>query len=47
MIRLVPYPNENHGLSRSGEPWLRGERLQHITGWLDKWLPGKDAGTCE
>jgi dipeptidyl aminopeptidase/acylaminoacyl peptidase len=42
---MVRFPNENHELSRSGKPWHRVERLQHIVGWFDKWLLGKDAGT--
>jgi dipeptidyl aminopeptidase/acylaminoacyl peptidase len=42
---MVRFPNENHDLSRSGKPWHRVERLQHIVGWFDKWLLGKDSGT--
>jgi dipeptidyl aminopeptidase/acylaminoacyl peptidase len=41
---MVRFPDENHELSRSGKPWHRVERLQHIVGWMDKWLTGKDAG---
>jgi dipeptidyl aminopeptidase/acylaminoacyl peptidase len=37
---MVRFPNENHELSRSGQPWHRIERLQHIVGWFDKWLLG-------
>jgi dipeptidyl aminopeptidase/acylaminoacyl peptidase len=37
---MVRFPNENHDLSRSGQPWHRIERLQHIVGWFDKWLMG-------
>jgi dipeptidyl aminopeptidase/acylaminoacyl peptidase len=37
---MVRFPNESHELSRSGQPWHRIERLQHITGWFDKWLKG-------
>jgi hypothetical protein len=37
---MVRFPNESHELSRSGQPWHRIERLQHITGWFDKWLMG-------
>jgi dipeptidyl aminopeptidase/acylaminoacyl peptidase len=37
---MVRFPNENHELSRSGQPWHRIERLQHIVGWFDKWLMG-------
>jgi dipeptidyl aminopeptidase/acylaminoacyl peptidase len=39
---MVRFPGENHELSRSGKPWHRVERLQHIVGWFDKWLLGKD-----
>jgi dipeptidyl aminopeptidase/acylaminoacyl peptidase len=38
---MVRFPRENHELSRSGEPWHRVERLQHIVGWMDHWLQGK------
>ncbi len=37
---MVEFPRETHELSRSGEPWHRIERLQHIVGWFDKWLLG-------
>ncbi len=37
---MVRFPNEGHELSRSGQPWHRVERLQHIVGWFDKWLLG-------
>ncbi len=37
---MVRFPNEGHDLSRSGNPWHRVERLQHIVGWFDKWLLG-------
>ncbi len=42
---MVRFPRENHELSRSGEPWHRVERLQHIVGWMDKWLQGKQVET--
>ncbi|MBA3640446.1 MAG: S9 family peptidase [Acidobacteria bacterium] len=35
---MVRFPNENHDLSRSGKPWHRIERLQHMVGWFDKYL---------
>ena len=38
---MVRFPRETHELSRSGKPWHRVERLQHIVGWIDKWLEGK------
>ncbi len=37
---MVRFPNETHELSRSGQPWHRIERLQHIVGWFDKWIMG-------
>ena len=37
---MVKFPNETHELSRSGQPWHRIERLQHIVGWFDRWLMG-------
>jgi dipeptidyl aminopeptidase/acylaminoacyl peptidase len=41
---MVRFPDESHELSRSGKPWHRVERLQHIVGWMDKWLLGKETG---
>jgi dipeptidyl aminopeptidase/acylaminoacyl peptidase len=38
---MVRFPRETHELSRSGEPWHRVERLQHIVGWMDQWLLGR------
>jgi len=38
---MVRFPDESHELSRSGRPWHRVERLQHILGWFDKYLMGK------
>ncbi|MDP2321954.1 MAG: S9 family peptidase [Acidobacteriota bacterium] len=35
---MVRFPDENHDLSRTGKPWHRVERLQHIVGWFDKYL---------
>ena len=37
---MVRFPNESHELSRSGGPWHRVERLEHIVGWFDHWLMG-------
>jgi len=42
---MVRFPGESHELSRSGRPWHRVERLQHIVGWFDKYLMGKDTGS--
>jgi len=35
---MVVFPRETHELSRSGEPWHRIERLDHIVGWFDRWI---------
>ena len=40
---MVRFPDESHELSRSGKPWHRVERLQHILAWFDKYLQGKPA----
>ncbi|HVP47292.1 MAG TPA: S9 family peptidase [Bryobacteraceae bacterium] len=37
---MVVFPRETHELSRSGEPWHRIERLEHIVGWFDQWMMG-------
>lgn len=37
---MIRFPDESHELSRSGQPWHRVERLQHIVGWFDHWLMG-------
>jgi prolyl oligopeptidase PreP (S9A serine peptidase family)/Tol biopolymer transport system component len=39
---MVRFPDESHELSRSGKPWHRVERLQHIVGWFDKYLLRKN-----
>jgi dipeptidyl aminopeptidase/acylaminoacyl peptidase len=38
---MVRFPSESHELSRSGAPWHRVERLQHIVNWFDKYLQDK------
>jgi dipeptidyl aminopeptidase/acylaminoacyl peptidase len=38
---MVRFPGESHELSRSGNPWHRVERLQHIVNWFDIYLQGK------
>jgi dipeptidyl aminopeptidase/acylaminoacyl peptidase len=38
---MIRFPNESHELSRSGQPWRRIERLQHIVNWFDKYLLDK------
>ncbi|MBZ5533762.1 MAG: S9 family peptidase [Acidobacteriia bacterium] len=40
-VIMVRFPGESHELSRSGQPWHRVERLQHIVGWFDKYLQGQ------
>jgi dipeptidyl aminopeptidase/acylaminoacyl peptidase len=40
-VVMVRFPGESHELSRSGQPWHRVERLQHIVGWFDKYLQDK------
>ena len=37
-VELVRFPNESHGLSRTGQPKHRIERLNFITGWFDRHL---------
>jgi dipeptidyl aminopeptidase/acylaminoacyl peptidase len=39
---MVRFPGETHELSRSGQPWHRVERLQHIVAWFDKYLMGRN-----
>jgi dipeptidyl aminopeptidase/acylaminoacyl peptidase len=40
-VVMVRFPGESHELSRSGGPWHRVERLQHILNWFDMHLQGK------
>ena len=40
-VVMVRFPGESHELSRSGQPWHRVERLQHIVRWFDKYLRAK------
>lgn len=37
-VLFVRFEGQSHGLSRSGHPKLRQERLQHILGWFEKYL---------
>lgn len=46
-VVMVRFPDETHELSRSGKPWHRTERLQHIVGWFDKYLQGKKVETYD
>lgn len=36
--RFVRYPNESHGMSRTGKPWHRVHRLQEIAAWFARFL---------
>jgi dipeptidyl aminopeptidase/acylaminoacyl peptidase len=40
-VVMVRFPGESHELSRSGKPWHRVERLEHIVNWFDKYLQGR------
>lgn len=35
---MVRFPNENHELSRSGQPKHRVERLEYILAWFDRYI---------
>jgi dipeptidyl aminopeptidase/acylaminoacyl peptidase len=35
---MVLFHEENHDLSRSGNPKARQKRLMEITNWMDKYL---------
>lgn len=37
-VEFVRFPGSNHELSRSGDPELRIERLNHICRWFEKYL---------
>lgn len=37
-VKFVRFPGANHELSRSGDPDMRMERLNHIVGWFEKYL---------
>lgn len=37
---MVRFPGESHELSRSGQPWHRIERLEHIVNWFEIYLKG-------
>jgi dipeptidyl aminopeptidase/acylaminoacyl peptidase len=41
-VVMVRFPEESHELSRSGKPWHRVERLEHIVNWFDKYLQGRE-----
>jgi dipeptidyl aminopeptidase/acylaminoacyl peptidase len=44
---MVRFPGESHELSRSGQPWHRVERLEHIVNWFDKWIQGAKIGVYD
>jgi dipeptidyl aminopeptidase/acylaminoacyl peptidase len=44
---MIRFPGDNHDLSRSGKPWHRVERLQHIVAWFDKYLQGQKIDTYD
>ncbi|MEO8657140.1 MAG: S9 family peptidase [Bryobacteraceae bacterium] len=44
---MVRFPGETHELSRSGVPKHRVERLEHIVGWIDKYVLGADVKTYD
>ncbi|SHH03166.1 S9 family peptidase [Virgibacillus chiguensis] len=37
-VEFIRFPNANHELSRSGDPNMRMERLQHMLRWFDTYL---------
>ncbi len=37
-VEFVRFPDENHNLSRNGQPKHRVERLEYIIGWFDRYL---------
>ncbi len=41
---FLRFPQESHDLSRTGKPARRLERLQRITGWLERHMPPKSGG---
>ena len=42
-VELVRYPRSTHELSRSGEPWLLGDRLGRLRQWFAYWLKDRPA----
>ncbi|MGE5561170.1 MAG: prolyl oligopeptidase family serine peptidase [Chloroflexota bacterium] len=37
-VKMVRYPNEFHGMSRTGKPWHRIHRLNMISDWFKQYL---------
>jgi dipeptidyl aminopeptidase/acylaminoacyl peptidase len=46
-VELVRYPRSTHELSRSGEPWLRVDRLGRLRQWFTYWLWEKPAMSAD
>lgn len=46
-VEFVRFPNESHGLSRSGKPAHRVERLERIIAWFDRYLRPDGAAAPE
>jgi len=42
-VVFVRFPDESHGLSRTGKPKHRHERLERLVGWWKKYLPADEA----
>ena len=38
-VQMLLFPGENHELSRSGTPWHRRRRFEHLLDWWARWLP--------
>lgn len=41
-VRFVRYPDEFHGMSRTGKPWHRIHRLDEIVRWFAMYLDGRE-----
>ena len=41
-VEMVLYPDESHGMSRTGKPWHRVHRLHMIIDWFDRHLKSLD-----
>lgn len=39
-VKMVRYPGEFHGMSRTGKPWHRVHRLNMIAEWFNEYLKG-------
>lgn len=37
-VKLIKYPDEFHGMTRTGKPWHRIHRLQHVLEWYRQYL---------